>query len=165
MESAVQPEGGRACLHRDRSGWGFLGCWSLQQRWKLWYQASRTSAKAGTETRATSPTSDSEDKPIWKTSHFVSSSDKGFVHVRASAHLLNSFLKSEEIWGGPKKSKSWTVHLFFRWCLLLFYSGTKHKQWLRVWFFTCQRPVLPGRINFDPFSETWKFFAPKIPMK
>ena len=69
------------------------------------------------------------------------------------------------IWGGPKKSVSWTVHLFYCWCLLLFYSGIKHKQWLKVWFLTYQMLVLPGRINFDPFSKTWKFFSPKIPMK
>ena len=36
---------------------------------------------------------------------------------------------------------------------------------MKVWFLTCQMPVLSGRINFDPFLKTWKFFAPKFPMK
>ena len=45
------------------------------------------------------------------------------------------------------------------------FSDTKHKQWLEVWFLIGQMPVLSGKINIDPFSKIWKFFAPKTPMK
>ena len=53
----------------------------------------------------------------------------------------------------------------FCWSLLLFYSDMMHKQRLKVWFLTSQMPILSGRINFVPFSTTWNFGFPKIPMK
>ena len=67
--------------------------------------------------------------------------------------------------GQSKKSESWAVHLLIRWLFLLFYSNNMHKWWIKVWFLTCQMPVLSGRTNFDPFLKTWKFFTPKFPMK
>ena len=67
--------------------------------------------------------------------------------------------------GSVKKSETWAVHLLIRWLLLLFYLNSMHKWWIKVWFLTCQMPVLSGRTNFDPFLKTWKFFTPKFPMK
>ena len=48
-------------------------------------------------------------------------------------------------------------------CLIQIYIV--HKQWVKAWFLKCQMPVLSGRLNFDTFSITSSFFAPKIPMK
>ena len=67
--------------------------------------------------------------------------------------------------GSVKKSETWAVHLLIRWLFLLFYSNNMHKWLMKNWFLTCQMPVLSGRINFDPFLKTWKFFSPKFPMK
>ena len=44
-------------------------------------------------------------------------------------------------------------------------SNNMYKWWMKIWFLTCQMPVLSGRTNFDPFLKTWKFFTPKFPMK
>ena len=70
-----------------------------------------------------------------------------------------------QIRGQSKKSESWAVHLLICWLFLLFYSNNMHKWWMKLWFLTCQMPVLWGRTNFDPFLKTWKIFTPKFPMK
>ena len=67
--------------------------------------------------------------------------------------------------GSSKKKRQLNCSLVFLLVFLLFYSGSKHKQWMKLWFLTCPMPDLSGRINFDPFSKTWNFFALKIPMK
>ena len=67
--------------------------------------------------------------------------------------------------GSSKKKRQLNCSLVFLLVFLLFYSGSKHKQWMKLWFLTCPMPDLSGRINFDPFSKTWNFFALEIPMK
>ena len=35
----------------------------------------------------------------------------------------------------------------------------------KIWFLTCQTPVLSGRTSFESFLKTWNIFTPKFPMK
>ena len=56
--------------------------------------------------------------------------------------------------GQSKKSESWADHLLICWMFFLFYSNNMHEWWMKVWFLTCQMPVLSGWTNFDPLLKT-----------
>ena len=67
--------------------------------------------------------------------------------------------------GSFKKKCQQNCSSVFCWSLLLFYSDTVHKQWLKMWFLTSQMPVLSSVINFVPFWITSKNHFSIIPMK
>ena len=86
--------------------------------------------------------------------------------VRPWFRVSITIKKKHGITGHPKKKVSAELFtcLFVGVCWL-FFSGTKHKQWMTLWFLTCPMPNLSGRIKFDSFSKTWNFFTLKIPIK
>ena len=73
--------------------------------------------------------------------------------------------KREKDKGLLKKKCQLSCSFDFCWSLLLFLSNMVHRQWLKVWFFTSQMPVLSSWINFVPISTTSNFCFSKIPMK